>query len=399
MLKNNRVAFVLALVMAIALWAYVLGTVDPVRTVTLRDIPIRLLDQSELTDEDLVITSMDHETINVTFTAKRSVATKIKSEDFTAVADLQGIKLGDNMIKISVTRPSNITLESISSEYLNITTEQYITEEKEIEATIINPTEEETEPTIIKMSADTVNVSGASSAVNKVDKVVAELDAARMDPEPKSITAELKALDENGNEVEDVTLEFSNVTITAVLHSTREVPLEVPVTGQDSGSVNRTIKVPLTVIIKGDDESINAVEKITCETVDLSDYYESAEVHLIPILPDGVELSEESVNPLAQVTVYNAGTVTLDFNENDINVTGIGTGRSAKISNVNIRITVKGRSTVINALVKENFMITADVTGLEDGTNSVKLKAICDFEGVDSVTVEPENVVIEIETI
>jgi YbbR domain-containing protein len=133
--------------------------------------------------------------------------------------------------------------------------------------------------------------------------------------------------------------------------------------------------------------------------VDLSDFYESAEVHLIPILPDGVELSEDSINPLAQVTVYNAGTVTLDFTENDINVTGIGTGRSAKISNVNIKLTVKGRSTVINALTKENFILTADVTGLEDGTNSVKLKAVCEFEGVDSVTAEPENVLIEIETI
>ena len=399
MLKNNRVVFILALIMAIALWAYVLGTVDPVRTVTLRDIPIRLLDQSELSDQDLVITSMDHEVINVTFTAKRSIANKIKTDDFTAVADLRGIKLGDNMIKISVTRPSNITLESISSEYLNITTEQYITAEKEIEATIINPTKEETEPTIIKMSEDKVSVSGATTAVNKVKKFVAELDAGRMEPEPKSITAELKALDANGEQVEGVTLAFSNVTITAVLQSTREVPLEVPVSGQDSGSVNRTIKVPLTVIIKGDDDSINAVEKITCETVDLSDYYESAEVHLIPLLPDGVELSEDSVNPMAQVTVYNAGTVTLDFNENDINVTGIGSGRSARIANVNLKITVKGRSTVINALTKENFILSADVTGLEDGTNSVKLKAVCDLEGVDSVTAEPENVLIEIETI
>ena len=399
MLKNNRVVFILALIMAIALWAYVLGTVDPVRTVTLRDIPIRLLDQSELSDQDLVITSMDHEGINVTFTAKRSIANKIKADDFTAVADLRGIKLGDNMIKISVTRPSNITLESISSEYLNITTEQYITAEKEIEATIINPTKEETEPTIIKMSEDKVSVSGATTAVNKVKKVVAELDAGRMEPEPKSITAELKALDANGEQVEGVTLAFSNVTITAVLQSTREVPLEVPVSGQDSGSVNRTIKVPLTVIIKGDDDSINAVEKITCETVDLSDYYESAEVHLIPLLPDGVELSEDSVNPMAQVTVYNAGTVTLDFNENDINVTGIGSGRSARIANVNLKITVKGRSTVINALTKENFILSADVTGLEDGTISVKLKAVCDLEGVDSVTAEPENVLIEIETI
>lgn len=398
MLKNNRVAFILALIMAIALWAYVLGTVDPERTMTYRDIPIRLLGQSALTEQGLVITSMDHEDVNVTFTAKRSIATKIKSEDFNATADLSDIKLGNNVIMINVTKPSSVAMESVSPEYLNITTEQYVTEERTIEASIINPTAEETEPTIIKISEDTVMVSGAKSKVESVSRVVAELDAARMDPEPKSISAELKALDENGEVVEDVDLSITNVTITAVLQNTKEVPLVVPVTGQDAGSVNRTIKVPDTVIIKGDNEAIKDVENIKCETIDLSGFYESAEVHIIPILPDGVELSEDSVDLLAQVTVYNAGTVTLSFDEKDINVTGLGTNRSAKISDVKIQITVKGISTVINALTKDNFMLTADVSGLDSGTNSVKLKVICDLDGVDSVTANPETVEIEVES-
>ena len=399
MLKNNRIAFIFALIMAVALWAYVLGTVDPVRTVTLKNIPIRLVDQSALSSQNLVITSMDHETINVTFTAKRSIANKIKAEDFHATADLGDIKLGDNIIMVNITKPSTVSVESVSPEYLNITTEQYITVEKDIEATIINPTKEDTEPTIIKISDEKVSISGPSSAVNSVDKVVAELDASRMDAEPKSISCELKALDENGSVVEDVTMGLTNVTITAVLQNTREVPLEVPVAGQSSGSVNRTVKSPLTVVIKGDDEAINAVEKITCETIDISEMYESAEIPLIPVLPDGVDLSEDSVGMVTQVTVYNAGTLTLDFDEKDINVTGIGSSRSAKISDVSIKVTVKGISTVINTLTKENFVITADVSDLEDGKNSVKIKITCNLEGVDIITPDPETVEIEIETI
>ena len=398
MLKNNRFAFVLALVMAVSLWAYVLGTVDPVRTMTFRDIPIRLVGQSVLVEQGLVITSMDNESVNVTFTAKRSIATKIKADDFHATADISDITLGNNLVMVNLTKPSSVSMESVSPEFINITTEQYLTVEKNIEATIVNPTKEETEPTIIKISEETVKVSGASSAVNKVDKVIAELDAARMDPEPKSISAELKAVDENGAVVEGIDLEFTNVSITAVMQNTRTVPLHVPVVGQGVGSVNRTIKVPTEVTIKGDDEAINAVERINCETVDISDFYESAEIHLIPILPDGVELSEESSNPLAQITVYNAGTVVISFDEKDINVTGVGKDRSAKISDVNIKVTVKGISTVINALTKDNFVLTADVTGLEEGTNSVSIKVTCDLEGVDTAVPDPGTVEIEIES-
>ena len=399
MLKSNRIAFILALIMAISLWAYVLGEVDPVRTVTLRDIPIRLMDQTALTENGLVITDMDHEEISVTFSAKRSLVNKIDADDFHATADMRDVKLGNNVVMITLTKPSNITLESVSSEYLNITTEQFVTETKPIEVMIINPTEEETEPTIINISEDKVDVSGASTAVNKVKTVVAELDASRMDTEPKSISATLKAVDENGDPVEGVSLEFSNVTITAVMQNTRTLPLNVPIIGLDSGSISRTISYPDTITIKGDDEAINSVESISCESLDLSDCYESGDYPLIPVLPEGAELSSDSENLSAQVTVYNAGTATITFDETDINVTGIGKDRSANISDAEIKVTVKGISTVISALTKDNFVLTADVTDLEDGTNYVKLAVTCNMEGVDKISASPESVEIELDTI
>ena len=399
MLKNNRIAFILALIMAISLWAYVLGEVDPVRTVTIRNIPIRLMDQSALSENGLVITDMDHEELTVTFSAKRSLVNKIDAEDFHAMADMRDVKLGNNVVMVTLTKPSNITLESVSTEYLNITAEQYVTDNRAIEVSIINPTAEETEPTIIKVSEDTVDVSGASSAVNKVKKVIAELDASRMDTEPKSISATLKAIDENGEEVENVSLASANVTITAVMRNTKTLPLKVPITGVDSGSVNRSVSYPDTITIKGDDAALNSVESISCESLDITDCYESTEYPLIPILPDGAELSSDSENLTAQVTVYNAGTATLTFDETDINVVGIGKDRSAIISDAEIKVTVKGIATVINALVKDNFELTADVTDLEDGTNYVKLNITCTMDGVDIITSVPESVEIVIETI
>ena len=89
MLNNRRATFILAFIMAVVLWAYVLGEVDPMRTVTIRDIPIRFLNETALDDESLVITETDYTTISVTFEAKRSLANKIKESDFHATANLR----------------------------------------------------------------------------------------------------------------------------------------------------------------------------------------------------------------------------------------------------------------------------------------------------------------------
>ncbi len=397
MLKSNRVAFILALLMAIALWAYVLGEVDPVRTVTIRNIPIRFLDQSALTENGLVITDMDHEEVSVTFTAKRSLVTKISAEDFHATADLREVKLGNNLIMVNLTKPSNINLESVSPEYVNITTEKYVSEDKNIEVIITNPTEDDTEPTILNVSEESVGVSGASSDVDKVAKVIAELDASRMTSEPQSISATLKPVDENGNVVSDVALDFSNVTITAVMKSTRTVPLEVDVTGLEDGSVYRSYTAPDSVMIKGDTEIINNIDSISCETIDLSDCYESTELPLTLILPEGVELISETGDLTVSVTVVNAETRTFDFNETDINVTGVGTDRSVVIQNLDIKVTAKGMADFIDALTNDSFDLTADISDLEVGTHSVELKVTCSVDGVDSIKCEPEKIEITIE--
>ena len=397
MLKNNRVAFILALIMAIALWAYVLGEVDPVRTITIRNIPIRFVDQSALTENGLVITGMDHEEVSVTFTAKRSLVTKIDADDFHATADLRDIKLGNNVIMINLTKPSNINLESVSPEYVNITTDKYVTESKNIEVIITNPTEDDTEPTILNVSEDSVGVSGASSDVDKVVKVIAELDAGRMTSEPQSISASLRPVDESGDTVSDVALDFSNVTITAVMKSTRTVPLEVNVTGIEDGSVYRSYTAPDSVMIKGDEDLINGIESISCETVDLSDCYENTEIPLTLNLPEGVELISEAGDLTVSVTVINAETRTFDFNETNINVTGVGTDRSVVIQNLDIKITAKGMSTVIETLTNDSFELTADISDLEVGTHSVELNVTCAQDGVDSIKCEPEKIDITIE--
>ena len=398
MLNNRRATFILAFIMAVVLWAYVLGEVDPMRTVTIRDIPIRFLNETALDDESLVITETDYTTISVTFEAKRSLANKIKESDFHATANLKGLTQGDNIVDVELTKPSNINLESISHEHINITTDKLIEAAKEIKVVLINESSKDTEPKILRLSEHQVNVSGAATQVNKVERVLAKLDASRVTDDPNSISADLEAVDTNDAQVEGVELDAKNIYVTAILKYLKSVDLVVPVSGRDSGSISRGYSAPDSIVIKGSEADLEDLDSITCEPVDISDLYENKSIPLVPILPKGIELSDESENLALEVAVYNAGVAEFDFDETYVNIVGIDENSSVKIHEIDINVKVKGASTVINSLTADDLMLTADAADLTTGTHTVDVDVTLDKAGVDLIEVKPQKITIDVNT-
>ncbi|MBQ5441014.1 MAG: hypothetical protein IIU36_01955 [Firmicutes bacterium] len=396
MLKSNRIAIILAFVMAVVLWAYVLGEVDPVRTITFKDIPIRLLNESALGDEDLIITDIDSQKTSVTFTAKRSIANKIKADDFNVTANLKGISQGDNIVEVEVTKPSSVSVESISTEFINIKTEKIVTLEKNIEVVFTNDTDEKTEPKILRLSEETVRISGASSLVNRVDRVIAKVDTERLSTDPNSISVKLRAVDSDNNRVKDISFESKNVSVTAILKYLKEVKLTVPVVGKDSGSVSRGVSIPETIVIKGSEEDLSNVGNIVCQQVDVSSLYENKSISLVPILPHGIELSDESQNITMEVAVYNAAEKEFNFTETDINIVGISEKSSVKIHEVKVTVVVKGNSSAVNALTKEDLSLSANASKLSNGTQTVDVEVTTDKADIDLIEVKPNTITIDI---
>ena len=396
MLRNKRFTLVLAFLIAVALWAYVLGEVDPERRITIRNVPIVYTNEAALEDAGLVITSADHDKVDVSFSARRSIANKISEDDFRAIVNLSGLTRGDNVVELSVTRPSSITLDSISPQYITITTENSVSVEKEIEIVYSNQVANK-EPMITQLSTETVTVSGAESAVDKVDRVVADVDSSRITEESNAITVALVALDEEGEEVTEAHLSESNVTVTAVMMNTKKVSLSVPVKGMESGSITRTIDVPEEVTIKGPSETLEWIDSVECKEIDLTDVYVDSTIDLEPVLPYGVQLAYESIDPEMRVKVFNASEVSFEFDETDITVTGVNENTTVTIEDVEIVVTAKGTLSAIGSLTKDDLIITADVTGLYNGSHTVQLNITTNVEGVDIAESDPSSVVIVLE--
>ena len=81
MLKNDKVNFVIALILAIGLWVYVFVTDNQSMDTTIKNVPITIVNEDTLTDEGLVLLSVSDESISVSIKGDRGETGKIKKED------------------------------------------------------------------------------------------------------------------------------------------------------------------------------------------------------------------------------------------------------------------------------------------------------------------------------
>ena len=66
MLENKKLNMIISLLIAISLWAFVIGEVNPEASRSYRDIPIRFVNQETLEQSDLAVYTVSQRTVNVT---------------------------------------------------------------------------------------------------------------------------------------------------------------------------------------------------------------------------------------------------------------------------------------------------------------------------------------------
>lgn len=383
MFKSNKLNMVLALVVAIVLWAYVLVDVNQSSTETVRGVPVTIINEQSLTERDLVIMSIDYTKVNINYSCQRQFLNNIKADDFTVTADVDGLKVGDNKVKLHVSGPDDVNIENMSVQKLTVRVDEKISSEKPVNPIIEGQTSDESEPSILQMSDEMLVVEGARSIVEQVASVQAILDADKVGSEMKSLTVPLRAVDSSGRAVEGVTLSKSNVSITAIMLQKKTVALDVPLSGVDHKSFERSVKLPKTITVKGSEEALANIERIQCKELNLSEVYEDSKIKLEPILPAGVIPASESQELYAKVSVRGIETQAFTFSENDIELHGVSENEVATVSDVKISVTVRAKSEEMSAIKADDFSLTANVEALGAGEHTVTLSCVLDKAHTD----------------
>lgn len=124
MLKNKKLQAILSLLIAIGLWMYVMGTVDPSVTTTIRDVKVEMTNEDVLEDQGLSAELNQPRTVNVEIKGARSNVNEAKEGEIQALVDVSNCDYGENETEIRIRLPegvSGVRVESISQKTATFT--------------------------------------------------------------------------------------------------------------------------------------------------------------------------------------------------------------------------------------------------------------------------------------
>lgn len=393
MIKNKKLTMVISLLIAIALWVYVAGTLDPVLKKSYSDVQVTIKHEARLEDRGMAVSYCSAKYISVTVQGKKSEVQKLDAEDIHATIDVSKLQVGRNEcpVKIKVDGKAKVYDQGFLTAY--VTVEKIEKKTKEIVPEFRGTFDSDVEPTLIALSRERVAVRGAKSLVDMVDHVAAVVESEDMENGEENYEARLVAQDANGQTIKNISIAEKTVTVTAVLYQTKEVDLDLEVVGENAGGIERTIEKPDKIIIKGPKEAVEGIQSISAETIDVSDVLENKKIKIDPVLPNGVQLSKDS--QALSISVSLDGEISKSFTIKTSEIS-VNTKSKYSIEDKSVSVTVKGKASVINQLTSKDIKLSLDLGDAKKG--QVNAKVMCQVKGKARQTViKPANLKVTIE--
>ncbi len=309
---------IIAIVVAIGGWIYVVYNNDPMTEVRYKDIPIAFVGEHDLANRGLGISQVSTESIDVTLKQKRIETSQITADDITVIADVSDAAEGENGISLQISGPSGTQVAEAEKRAISVDVEESDTVEKAVYVEYRDDPEG-IEPVTSNMTSSSATVMGAKSEVERVDKVTALITHDEAKDRVWSFTTGLTALDENGDEIEHLVIypdeinfkAYTGVKKTVRLNVVTDEKKETAEADEDDG-YTRTYSAPDTIVIKGSEDVVAKITEVSTTLIDIDKMYEDQEVELTYDLPEGVHIAYESEGLVMKVKVARTESETDD---------------------------------------------------------------------------------------
>ncbi len=307
---------IVAVVVAIGGWIYVVYNNDPMTEVRYKDVPVSFFGEDELANRGLGVAQTSTEVIDVTLRQKRIDTNQISADDITVIADVSDAVEGENGISLQISGPSGTQVAEAERRAIAVDVEESDTIEKEIFVEYRDDPEG-LEPVTSNMTSTKATVMGAKSEIERVDRVVARISHSDTNNRVWNFTTGLNAIDEDGDEIGHLVIYPDEINFKAYTGVTKTVKLNVVTEEKKENAASseetdeeeegdgytRTYTAPDTIVIKGAEDVISDIDEVSTELIDINSMYEDQEVELTYDLPEGVHIAYESEGLVMKVKV------------------------------------------------------------------------------------------------
>ena len=396
MFRSNKINMVIAIVVAILLWIYVVGQVNPTTTKKFAEVPITFVGEENLSENGLAVAEIENIQLTVTLEGNRAVLMKTDLKDIRVTADLSGLGKGKNAVPVKVEVPDDTTLYKVSAETVNVTVEDRVVESKVVKVKFKGTFKDGSEPGRIRTSPKTIEVSGARSTVDRVAHIQTEVDGNQA--KEGRIETDVKGfpVDAGGDRVGRVQLSQDEIHVSAAVMEKKTVDLIVETVGEvPPGHLLDSVEVPQKITIKGPKDVLKDIREITADPVNIAGLTETAKIPLKITLPGGAEVAEESMGLLVVISIKGLGASRLTFSSNEIKINNLKEGLRVDVKNKEISVIAKSKNGSTTNLSLRDVNPYIEGKGLEPSIRKVKIMSAPSKE-VESVVFSPDEVEITI---
>jgi YbbR domain-containing protein len=399
-IATNLRLFLMALILAIAVWVSAVTAADPDETrLYPAAIPVEYVGQ----DSSLVLTSAPPASAQVTLQAPRSVWEKLIAQKnaVRVIVDLTGLDAGPHTVNVRVQvslRPVRVV--SVTPATLDLTLEPLVTRTLAVDVTLSG--EAATgylagEPTA---QPAMVTVAGPQSLMERLAAVRAILDLSGARQNLES-TVSVQAVDVSDQPLNGLTVYPPQVTVSVPVVQQggyRDLAVKVVVQGRVASGYRLTsisVFPPVVTVRAQDPQLVNALPGyIETEPLDLTNASANFEVPLALILPNGISVVGEP-RVLVQVGIMPIeGSLTLTGRP--VEIVNLKDGLRARISPQFVDVILTGPLPMLDALRLSDVRVVIDLEGLEAGTYQLQPRVEITIEGVKVESLLPETVEVTI---
>ena len=397
--KNFR-TFLLAFLLAIAVWVSAVTASDPDETIPYpTPVTIEIIGQ----EPNMLITNDYTKQVEMVLQAPKSVWDQLTASTDTvhAIVDLTNLAAGTHQVPIQFqVRIQPTRIVSTSLETLDIVLEPLKTFSIPVDIELLGSPSIGYELQKLRLDHEDVIVSGPESIVSQVVRVGASLDVSGIKSSLES-TLTLKAYDQDGQVVPGVTLSQSAVKATQPviqLGGYRELAVKVVVSGKVSDGYRLTsllVNPPVVTVFSSNVALVDSLPGfVETSELNLDSVNADFETHLDLLIPEGVTLLGDQ-NVLVQVGISPIEG-SLIINERPVTVVGLGVGYIATVSHITVDLYLSGPLPMLESLVTSEVLVSVDLTGLTAGTYQLTPSVTIMVVGVRVETILPATVEVVI---
>ena len=384
----NTRTFLLALVLAIAVWISAVTAADPDEVRAPITVPVEIIGQ----DSSLVRTNGVPAVIEVTLRAPQSVWEQLTAQENSvrAFLDLSGLSAGEHVVEIKVqvaVRPTQIVLANPTT--VTVILEPFATETLSLNLSLSG------QPATGYRAGDAVTdptevvVSGPKSLIDKATRarVRVNLSGSRESVDQAIL---IEVLDEQNSPLDGITITPQTAHVNIPISQQggfRDVAVKVVVQGQQAAGYrleNISVFPPVVTVFASDPQLIKNISGVVdTQPLDIQDAKNDITTRLGLSLPENITIVgaqtvqvEVGISPIqTSLTLLNQ----------QINIIGLPNGMIAQISPQTVDVILSGPLPVLDILTPQDITITVDVTGLDVGIHQLTPKVVT---LVDNVLVE-----------